>query len=71
MTERKSTLESVACQLKCYLGKAWQGPNDPETMAILVRSESIYRQAVDSYNRTLRKPWHYLPRRLMGFRGVS
>lgn len=71
MTERKSTLESAACQLKCYRGKARQGPNDPETMAILARSESIYHQAVDRYNRTLRKPWNYLPGRLMGFRFVS
>ena len=44
------------------------GPcSDPELAEVLARSESIYRQAVALYNDTLRKPWIYLPGRLLGF----
>ena len=41
------------------------------TAAVLERSESIYRQAVDHYNQTLRKPWVYPPAALMGFRIIQ
>lgn len=45
-----------------------QTPADREAAAVLYRSESIYRQAVDNYNHALRRPWVYIPARIMGFR---
>ena len=60
---QKSTLDSAAGQLAAFRQSPRQTP--PE---LLTRSESIYRQALDNYNRTLRRPWAYLPGRLMGFR---
>lgn len=43
-------------------------PADREAAAVLYRSESIYRQAVDNYNHALHRPWVYIPARIMGFR---
>ena len=71
MRERKSTVESAGGQLAVYREKALREPGDPETAEILERSEKIYRQAVDSYNRTMRKPLNYFPAYLMGFRRAS
>lgn len=68
MRERKSTAESAAGQLAVYRERARKARDDPEAAAILDRSENIYRQAVDLYNETLRKPWNCLPAYLMGFR---
>lgn len=70
MTERKSTLESANAQLEIFREKARKARDDPDAAAILERSESIYRQAVNNYNRTLRKPWVYPPATLMGFRTI-
>ena len=70
MQERKSTVESAGGQLVACREKALRARGDPEAPAVLERSESIYRQAVDLYNRTLRKPWNCLPAYLMGFRPV-
>lgn len=70
MQERKSTVESAAGNLAAYRERVSKARGDPEAAAILERSESIYQQAVDLYNRTLRKPWNYLPAYLMGFRPV-
>ena len=71
MRERKSTVESAGGQLVACREKALRARGDPEAVAVLERSENIYRQAVDIYNRTLRKPWNYLPARLMGFHRIS
>lgn len=71
MRERKSTVESAAGQLAVWREKARKAPGDPDAVAVLTRSEDIYRQAVDIYNKTLGKPWNYLPARLMGFHYVS
>lgn len=71
MRERKSTVDSARAQLNVFRDKAHKARDDPDTAAILTRSESIYRQAVDNYNRTLRKPWVYLPATLMGFRMIQ
>lgn len=70
MRERKSTVKSAAGQLAVCREKAAKARGDPETAAILERSEKIYQQAVDHYNRTLQKPWNYLPARLMGFHQI-
>lgn len=70
MRERKSTVESAGGQLAVCREKALKARGDPEAAAILDRSEKIYRQAVDIYNRTLQKPWNYLPALLMGFRHI-
>lgn len=36
-----------------------------------MRSESIYRQAAELYNRTYSKPWIRLPGWLLGYRKLS
>ena len=71
MRERKSTVESADGQLVACREKALRARGDPEAAAVLERSENIYRQAVDIYNRTLRKPWNYLPAHLMGFHQIA
>ena len=71
MREQKSTVESAKAQLNIFREKAHKARDDPDAAAVLERSESIYRQAVDHYNRTLRRPWVYLPATLMGFRMIQ
>lgn len=68
MMEQKSTVESAKAQLVIFREKAQKSRDDPNAAAVLARSESIYRQAVEHYNGTLRKPWIYPPAALMGFR---
>lgn len=71
MGERKSTVESAAGQLAAWREKARRAPSEPDTAAVIERSESIYRQAVELYDQALRRPWNYLPARLMGFHRIS
>lgn len=70
MMEQKSTVESAKAQLVIFREKAQKSRDDPNVAAVLARSESIYRQAVEHYNRTLRRPWIYPPAALMGFRTI-
>ena len=71
MRSRMSVVESAAGQLSVCREKAAQIQGSPDSDAVLARSESIYRQAVDLYNQTIRNPWIYLPAVLMGFKPVS
>ena len=71
LLQSRSMLESAGGQLRLYRKKADGKRYDPELAAVLYRSESIYRQAVEHYNRTLHKPWVYLPGRLMGFQATE
>lgn len=64
----KSTLDSAASQVAACRKRASETCGDAASAAVLERSESIYRQAVEHYNDTLSRPWVYLPGRLMGFR---
>ena len=68
MREKKSIVDSAAGQLNVYRKKAAQETKDGIPSAVLERSENIYRQAVESYDRTLSKPWICLPAIMMGFR---
>lgn len=68
MRERKNTVEAARKQLIEWDNRAVDTPGDPQTTAILERCKSIYEQAVDHYNRVMRKPFNYLPAYLMGFR---
>ena len=61
MTERKYNI--------CRKKMAGEN-NDSEAKEVLGRSEKIYRQAVDLYDGTLKKPWILLPALLMGFRFI-
>lgn len=70
MMEQKSTVESAKAQLVIFREKAQKSRDDPNAAAVLARSESIYRQAVEHYNGTLRKPWIYPPATLMGYRTI-
>ena len=67
MLSRRSTVESAEGQLKAYRQKAGAAQDDPEAEAVLARSEKIYRQAVELYEQTRKKPLVYLPALLMGF----
>ena len=71
MRENKSTVESAGAQLAVSRVKALRTRDDPESAAVLERSCKIYRQAVENYNLSLRKPWYWLPARLLGFRPID
>ena len=71
LLSQKSMTDSAAAQLAAYRQRAIQDPCDPEAAQVLHRSESIYRQAVDHYNRALSRPLICLPGRLLGFRPIS
>ena len=71
MRERQSTVESAKGQLAVCRERARKAQGDSEAAAVLERSEKIYRQAVELYNGTLRKPWYCLPALLMGFHPLS
>ena len=64
----QSTVESAAGQLAAYRKRLAQAQQDAALQEVLRRSESIYQQAAEHYNTALRKPWAYLPGRLLGFR---
>lgn len=70
LNNRKSTVDSSAGQLDAFRRRAAETCCDGELTQILRRSESIYHQAVDNYNRTFSRPWLYLAARLMGFRRI-
>lgn len=44
------------------------GPNAEMAKGVLERSQSIYRQAVNIYNETLRKPYNAVPALFFGLR---
>lgn len=71
MGERKSTLDSAAGQLAACRDRVRKARDDPDAAAILKRSEDIYQQAATIYDRTIKKPWVFLPARLMGFQPIS
>lgn len=71
MKEQQSTVESARRQLVSSRARAAKARDDPDASAVLERSRNIYRQAVDHYNRTLRRPWVYPPAALMGFRMIQ
>ena len=68
LNDRKSIVDSAAGQLTSFRRRAEGMPCDKEFTQVLHRSESIYYQAVPNYNRTISRPWVYLPARRMGFR---
>ena len=68
--QQKKHVDSAAGQLDAFRRRAAETCCDGELTQILRRSESIYHQAVDNYNRTFSRPWLYLPARLMGFRRI-
>lgn len=68
LTGRQGIVDSAASQVTAFRRRLAQTPADREAAAVLYRSESIYRQAVDNYNHALYRPWVYIPARIMGFR---
>jgi len=64
-------VESARRQLVFWQKRASAAPGDPEAEGVLERREWIYRQAVENYNRTMRKLSNFLPAYLMGFRIIS
>ena len=71
MKEQQSTVESARRQLVSSRERAAKTRDDPDAAAVLERSGSIYRQAVEHYNRTLRKLWVHPPAAMMGFRMIQ
>ena len=67
LQEQKHIVDSARQQLSVFSKKSLCDRNDPEIRAILERSRNIYCQSVAHYNATLRKPWVYLPAKVMGF----
>jgi len=67
LREKKSMVESAASQLAAHRKKAAADRTDPDAAAVLARSNRIYRQAVDIYNQTLKRPWVRFPAFLMGY----
>lgn len=59
LTGRQSIVDSAASQVTAFHRRLAQTPADREAAAVLYRSESIYRQAVDNYNHALHRPWVY------------
>ena len=70
MRDRMGTVKSAAGQLTICRDRAIRSRGDPEVAAVLERSRKIYEQAVDLYNRTLRKPWICIPAHLLGYTSV-
>ena len=68
LTEQKEMLDTATAQWTDFRLKHICDRNDPEIAEIMVRCESIYRQAANHYNETLHKPWILIPGTLMGFR---
>ena len=71
MRDRKNTVESAAGQLSVCRKKAAEARQDSGVAEVLRRSQSIYTQAVDHYNATLRKPWVHLPAVFLGLRPIK
>lgn len=71
MRNLQSVVESADAQLAVCRNRAVLAKGDLDAAAVLELSEDIYRQAVDNYNRTMKKPWNYLPAIIMGFRILS
>ena len=71
MSERKNTVESAEAQYAVCQERASKARDDPEAAAVLARSKCIYQQAVDLYNKTLKKPWNHFPALVMGFYPVQ
>ncbi|MEG2120405.1 MAG: hypothetical protein RSB55_06100 [Oscillospiraceae bacterium] len=59
-------LQVLACRKKCT-----QTMGNEDAKAVLLRSEDIYRQSVVLYHKSLKKPWNYIPGKLMGFRQIE
>ena len=53
LTGWQSIVDSAASQVTAFRRRLAQTPADREAAAVLHRSESIYRQAVDNYNHAL------------------
>ena len=67
LREKCSTVESAAGQLAVCRKKLREHGGASEYAQVLDRSESIYRQAAENYNSALKKPWLYLPGKLLGY----
>lgn len=73
LREKKNTMESAAVQLAVCKRQARLARDEREkedAQGVLDRSLDIYRQSVNLYHQTLKKPWNYLPGCLMGYREV-
>ncbi len=68
---KQSMVEAAQCQLTACL-EEYTHPKDGHEQAkvqeILKRSQSVYRQTVNIYNRTLRRPWNAIPAFFFGYR---
>lgn len=66
-----STVESAKSQYDTFMANSDRAEWDSETAAILKRSESIYRQAVEVYNANRRRLWVRIPAFFMGYGFIS
>lgn len=67
---KQKAAKAAKCQLIAskqeYL-RARDGSNETQAHEILERSERVYKQSIQLYQKSLRKPWNLLPGALMGF----
>lgn len=68
---KQKMVEAAKCQLtaseeQCV--RVRDGPEGEEAQKIRKRSQSVYRQAVGIYNKTLHKPWNAIPAFFLGYR---
>lgn len=68
LTLRKNMIDSAARQLSESRRRAQQEGGGQACAAVLARSRSIYRQAVENYNGALHSVWLGLPGRILGYR---
>ena len=68
---RKNMIDSAARQLSESRRRAQQEGGGPACAAVLARSRSIYRQAVENYNGALHSIWLGLPGRILGYRELE
>lgn len=68
LTGRQSIVDSAASQVTAFRRRLAQTPADREAAAVLYRSESIYRQAVDQLQPRAAPTMGLHPGRIMGFR---
>ena len=71
---KQKAVDAARCQLTAsrqQMIRLRDGPEAAQAKEILERSQSIYRQAVTLYHKTLRKPWNAVPAFFLGFRPVG
>ena len=71
LLRRLKMVEGAESQLAASRRRVARVQDDAEARAVLTRSESIRRQAVEHYNDALKTFWVRLPAKILGFQEVT